>query len=190
MRLLFALTLLIAGCLCDPEPTTTDAPDFDDSRPVTLFDDANEQYLPPVEVTTAKPVAINASQPMTPAASQQQEPAAFTGAVVHVSDNCAPCHWLLTDLEMLHHQHGWTVAAGSENIPANWILEHNTPGVEAFPRIDFFRDGSLQESRTGYVDSPRFEDRRNLLAALVATHNALKEYGETSVTPNVPQPPN
>lgn len=163
---LVALHLLfIVGCLCESECTTAAYPDFEDSEPVTLIGDANDRYISAVEVTTGKPV-------ITPAATQAPTP--FTGAVVSVAENCEPCHWLLTDLEMLRIDHGWTLAEATENRPAQWIIEHDRPGITTFPLIEFYKDGQLVLSRIGYTASPNFADRRDSLVDLVATHNKIK----------------
>lgn len=165
MRYIFALmTLAVCGCLCEPETISMATPEFDEPLP---FVEESE----PVHINTAKPVAS------VPAASQKNaEPVGFTGVVAYLSDNCAPCEWLQTDLHWLRDQKGWKVSYADEPTvkTADIVIEEKTPGVERFPLTIFYKDGQPVDAIEGYVNSPNFSDRINALGAIVEKLKAIK----------------
>lgn len=153
LPLLLLLSIGCCGCLKDSSPELlTVVPEFD------------ELPAAECEVVTLKPVSAE-----TPVAESGAD--GYTGAVVHVSDDCEPCHWLLTDLRYLSAHHGWRVCEHSRLDPrADWVIANNSDGVRSFPLVEFFRDGEPVGESSGYVCSPDFEVRRDALRTLVRSH--------------------
>lgn len=153
---LIILLLVVTGCLETPPDSTVDAPTFDDLG--TLTDPVVD-----VAVITRK-VIPDDPFPQLP---QAPEPKGYTGAVVHVSNDCAPCHWLLIDLEWLRDTHGWTLAETGQE--AHWLIDRQQTQAK-YPTIQYFRDGQLIGTVTGYSVARDFSERKDRLRDLVRGH--------------------
>lgn len=174
MRMLLLLILFLTGCLKSPkdEQATTDPPEFD-SIPLALYDDE------PQQVTTHKltssgpetfPEIVPASSHAEPAPPPNRPPkkTGYTGAVVHVGDDCTPCHFLVQDLLWLV-QHGWTVDETGKDQSADWVISRKH-ALQLYPTIEFFRDGQSLNIVTGYSTSENFAQRQTILRELVRDH--------------------
>lgn len=168
------MMVLLCGCLQESSPQITHdgAPQFDEVLPAAVLMPDQQAAETPIDIVTQKPIAAEPTAPAQPSTPREPvrnpAPAGFTGAAVYVGDNCAPCHWLLTDLQMLQRDHGWRVTEGDPD-NSDWVIMRNKP-APAYPTIVFFRDGRQISQSSGYVVSANFSDRRDSLLQLVRTH--------------------
>lgn len=96
--------------------------------------------------------------PPVPAVQDPGSSQSATMAVIYVPDSyrCVACDWLKSDMKWLEQKHGWR---------DSWRFQTDNRGQS--PRIEFYRGGSLVNEVVGYSTSPRWEDRRPFLKAIV-----------------------
>lgn len=160
--------LAALGCLqSSPDQSATEPPDFDTLAAVTSDPIVDATQHQPQKFISLKPVATEA--PPTIAKTSARHTTGYTGAVVHVGEDCAPCHWLLTDLRWLAAEHGWTLDERGTDQTADWVIcrKYTLP---QYPTVEYFRNGERVGTSTGYVVSNSFNDRSDALLKLVRGH--------------------
>lgn len=164
--------LLGAGCCGCLESKLVPVPDpaFSAAQELPEFEPASEQTLTPLISQEPAPVSQSTLKPV----QEEQPRGGFTGALVFVKSDCPPCHNLVTDLQFLAENHGWTIAdAALIERPAesrtDWIISAG-PGAPVYPLIEFYKDGSLVGESRGYSLAVDFADRREPLLNLIRSH--------------------
>lgn len=178
------------GCLqSEPEPALLPTPDpmFTMVDELPDFDQTatpaeHDQMQPLIQAarvsesgdtrSTMKPVnQPTIEKPPQPA---EQPRSGFTGAIVFVKGDCPPCENLVTDLQYLAQNHGWSLADKelatiTPKDKIDWVISHGE-GAPAYPTVEFYRDGELIGESRGYSLAGRFSDRREPLLNLIRSH--------------------
>jgi hypothetical protein len=152
--------------LPEPDPAFTmieDLPDFDQTaQKNTIVPLMAKDDTPAVSQTTMKPVTT------------EQRRSGFTGAIVYTKSDCPPCRNLVTDLQYLAANHGWTLSERelstiTPTAAIDWVIVHGQ-NAEAFPMVEFYRDGEFIGESRGYSLARNFADRREPLMNLIRSH--------------------
>jgi len=165
------------GCLeASPEPELLPEPD----PAFTMIEDLPDFYEQPR--TTEHAIVPLLAQDDTPAVSQstmkpvttEQRRGGFTGAIVYTRAECPPCHNLVTDLQYLAANHGWTLSERelstiTPSTSIDWVIVHGQSS-EAYPTVEFYRDGELIGESRGYSLADNFSNRREPLLNLIRSH--------------------